>query len=294
MFRLITTIIFCLFLSQGSSQQTISLSDVIISDSVGYVNITDTIVYYQGFKQGLPNKNYLGKKLVQDGFSSYEMYWHGFHYDTISEPIYQFAYKDGLTYHWTGAEWIINNSCNLTDATFTSVPDGDDTDGNESGDYTFDTTIENWSISSSFSNTSGTVLDFGSSPQGGIYFRYDGNSSWDLSATFTISGSSQITFYGNMGTNDGLQAKFGSYTLSWVGGSGDAIIYDPLNQTNYNDGDSFSNGDTFTQNSPMPNNTLDWFVIFPEGVSEFTIFAQGGGAKEGFRFSTSQCEYNPE
>ncbi|WP_440880724.1 Calx-beta domain-containing protein [Tenacibaculum sp. C7A-26P2] len=164
----------------------------------------------------------------------------------------------------------------------------------------------NWIISNSGQNT---ITSNGLSDKNELYFVYEGTTPWDLTTTFQIndlpSGSEiRLKLYGFVDKiSSDFEASFGSrfstYTVSWVGGNGNAKIYDPEG-TQISGGEQFiSNGGSFTQNigdrssGAWSNNLLEWYIVFPVGATEFTISAIGGAAKEGFRFTADEV-YCPD
>ncbi|MEW7281313.1 CshA/CshB family fibrillar adhesin-related protein, partial [Aquimarina sp. 2201CG1-2-11] len=193
-----------------------------------------------------------------------------------------------------------SEECNgtLQPGTFTVVDDGN-IDGNESGGITLPSgAAATWNITHTFNN--GQLEQYALSTNNELYFYY-GNvappNDWDLtSASFSISAGTadvQLALYGYVDADTQLpdppgadfKSRFGTYTISWVGGTGDAMINDPANQTNQTNGTTIASGGSFTQTGTIDNNLLQWNVIFPVGATSFTISATGGGAAEGFRFT---------
>ncbi|MDY8138915.1 DUF6923 family protein, partial [Aquimarina sp. 2201CG5-10] len=186
----------------------------------------------------------------------------------------------------------------LQPGTFTVVDDGS-VDGNESGGITLPSgTAASWNITHTFSN--GQLEQYALSTNNELYFYYRNAAppnSWDLTAAnFSVSAGAadiQLALYGYVDADVQLPeppgpdfgSRFGTYTISWVGGTGDAVINDPANQTDQADGATIINGGSFTQSGTIDNNLLQWNVIFPVGATSFTISATGGAAAEGFRFS---------
>ena len=205
----------------------------------------------------------------------------------------------------------INNICDLDDdndgildteecssdtATFTSTTA-------TAGELTLPSSggTANWGISNTGQSS---IVSSGISDNNELYFVYNGaggSSGWDLTSIFQISSipsgaSIQLRLDGFVDKtspdfNANFGSRFASYTISWVGGSGDAILFDPANQI-AGGGQNISNGNSFSQlnngdkgSGAWSNNLLEWYVIFPEGATEFTINATGGAALEGFRFS---------
>ncbi|MDH7444066.1 DUF7507 domain-containing protein, partial [Aquimarina sp. 2201CG14-23] len=191
--------------------------------------------------------------------------------------------------------------CNgtLQPGVFTATNDGN-VDGNESGTITLPSgTAATWNITHSFTN--GQLEQFGLSTNNELYFYYNrvaaGN--WDLdAANFSVAAGAadiQLALFGYVDADAQIPeppgpdfgSRFGTYTISWVGGTGDAIINDPINQTDQADGATITNGGNFTQTggSAIDNNLLQWNVVFPIGATSFTISATGGASAEGFRFT---------
>ena len=191
--------------------------------------------------------------------------------------------------------------CPLTNAQFTLGSGG--TNGNVSGTAVLPSgTSGTWQITQTFFN-GGSYTTGGVGTSGDLFFDYNGTGTWDLTSTFTVNfmGNTdfQMALIGNQGQGDDFGSRFGNYTISWIGGTGDAKMMDPLDQTETADEAFVSNGGNFIQRNCRPtfpnsqcknsvamkNNFLEWQVVFPKGVTEFTINATGGAAREGFRFS---------
>ena len=165
--------------------------------------------------------------------------------------------------------------------------------------------VANWTMT----QTGGVVESAGTTDNDELYYVYNGNSpDWDLSATFEINslpaGSDlQLKLFGFVDKTssdfpDDFGSKFNTYTISWVGGDGNAKVFDPAgNQiVNSTGGElAINNGGSFTQtvsndrgNGAWNNNNLQWYVVFPTGATQFTIEAVGGANMEGFRFSVDE------
>ncbi|WP_348714254.1 VCBS domain-containing protein, partial [Tenacibaculum sp. 190130A14a] len=156
----------------------------------------------------------------------------------------------------------------------------------------------NWSISNTGQSS---IVSSGVSDNDELYFVYDGSGNWTLTSVFEItsipSGADlQMKLDGFVDkTSSDFSASFGSkfstYTISWTGGVGDAQVFDPAGNQIIGGGQTISNGGSFTQDTgdksggAWSNNLLQWYVIFPEGATQFTINATGGASLEGFRFS---------
>ena len=134
---------------------------------------------------------------------------------------------------------------------------------------------------------------------GSVCFVFNQSSTnWDLDATFSITTTdlvTQVALYSytpQTGVNPAYGSKFQKYTISWIGGVGNAVVYDPAGQIDQGDGFKLINGGYFTQtgDSAKPNDTLEWYVVFPIGAKDFQIKAEEGRDKEGFRFATVRCE----
>jgi len=184
--------------------------------------------------------------------------------------------------------------CSYLAGTF--VIDEGGADGNNTGTVDFDDgSSATWSIS-----TTGTDGFFvkESGVNEGVYFRYDGATAWDLTSTFSVPNADvegiSIILYGNTNTDRGFHSAFDTYTISWVGGEGNATVIDPDNEIVEGNGYSLTNGGSFNQThthdqtvgnfGAIANRDLNWYVVMPPGATEFTITAVGGSATEGFRF----------
>jgi len=188
--------------------------------------------------------------------------------------------------------------CNLSfiPATFTFTNDGN-LDGNESGTITTASgATGTWSITHTLTN--GFLIGGGLGTNGELFFYYDDDPavpgfSWtlnDATLSFNIAAPNvQFALYGYADADASVATTFGSrfstYTITWVGGTGNAILFDPANQTNLADGSAITNGGNFTQNGVIPNADLEWYVVFPIGATSFSINAINGSALEAFRFS---------
>ena len=185
------------------------------------------------------------------------------------------------------------NECELSTATFssTTTTTGNLTLPNSGG-------TANWNIS----NTGQTsIVSSGVSDNNELYFVYTGNSGWNLTSDFEITNvpagaNVQLRLDGFVdktggGFSTSFGARFSTYTISWVGGAGDAVVYDPRGDQIVGGQQNLANGDSFTQdagnksNGAWNNDLLEWYVVFPAGATQFTIQAQGGSGLEGFRFS---------
>ena len=185
------------------------------------------------------------------------------------------------------------NECELSTATFssTTTTTGNLTLPNSGG-------TANWNIS----NTGQTsIVSSGLSDNNELYFVYTGNSGWNLTSDFEITNvpagaNVQLRLDGFVdktggGFSTSFGARFSTYTISWVGGAGDAVVYDPRGDQIVGGQQNLANGNSFTQdagnksNGAWNNDLLEWYVVFPAGATEFTIHAQGGSGIEGFRFS---------
>ncbi len=182
--------------------------------------------------------------------------------------------------------------------------------GNEDGDLTLPSgDIGQWRLTSSFPNTDGSYVNGGITNTNDIFFQYTGDSDWDLQVNFSLNYADtenrivQMAFFGNTETALAYGSRFSSYTISWSGGYGNAVMYDSTDQTSLSDGAFLNNGGTFTQEdcstwstnislecegagmAGIRNNLLEWSVVFPVGATDFTINATGGANAEGFRFA---------
>ena len=108
-----------------------------------------------------------------------------------------------------------------------------------------------WGITQNFTGGNFTGGDIGAN--GDLFFGYDGPNvaagGWDLNSVFTVTGAGnlQIALIGNQGEGDAFGSRFSNYTIQWTGGLGDAIMVDPLSQTNIGNGAVITNGSSFTQ-----------------------------------------------
>ncbi|WP_459213097.1 gliding motility-associated C-terminal domain-containing protein [Aquimarina rhabdastrellae] len=185
------------------------------------------------------------------------------------------------------------DECSLINASFTITSDNQN--GTENGTYDFNGQGSGvWDITASGFDF---VEDQGVSPLGGIYFIYEGRGPgdgfWSLDATFNVptnTTENSLVLYGQTGVGN-FQSRFNTYTISWVGGDGNAVIRDPLNQLVEDDGSFLTNGSSFTQvgDGPILNEELRWHIVFPRGATSIRINAVRGGVLEGFRFSNSKC-----
>lgn len=162
----------------------------------------------------------------------------------------------------------------------------------------------NWNIVNSGGFTS--IVDSGISDNNELFFVYTGPGSggggYNLTSNFALnsipaSAELQLVLHGFVDATSGafsptFGSRFLSYTISWVGGIGNAQLFDPLGTQIVGGSQSIANGGTYVQtdgDSPTSrawlNNSLQWFVLFPPGATEFTITASSGAAAEGFRFS---------
>ncbi|MFD2591972.1 choice-of-anchor L domain-containing protein, partial [Aquimarina hainanensis] len=152
----------------------------------------------------------------------------------------------------------------------------------------------NWTIS----NSGGSLVSSGLSDNNELYYVHTGSNPWDLSTTFQISSlpvgaDIELILYGFVDKtspdfNASFGSRFGTYTISWLGGIGDARVYDPAGNQIVGGEQSISNGGNFVQNGVFNNNVLQWYVVFPVGATQFTINAEGGAGLEGFRFAANE------